>query len=384
MQSTADQFQYAWDSLKSVLPLELLEMKMQEAARNLGRVNILVAGKTGAGKTTLVNAVFGEKVGETGMGGPVTPGVVWHEPPGLPIRLCDTRGLETADFQKTLGAIEREIEKTSASGRIEDRLHLAWLCISERGARIEAAEQLLAQLCHQHGIPIVVVVTQAFDAAEAFVTVVREKIPEAKAIVPVMAEPYPISGVGTAPTHGLMELVSQTERLLPEAVEKAFIAAQQVDMEAKRSRALKIATGAAVAAGSAMAIPVPGTSTVAVLGINAGMVAGIAAVMGVPMNRAALLPLGASLAGGLAASMGGRMLFGEVLKLIPGFGSLAGAALEMPVAAATTYGLGFGFTEFLIWFHDHNSRMPEGTELRDGFERFWNQRPNKEVAPPAG
>jgi uncharacterized protein (DUF697 family) len=106
--------------------------------------------------------------------------------------------------------------------------------------------------------------------------------------------------------------------------------------------------------------------------------------MGVPMNQAALLPLGISLAGGLAASTGGRMLLGELLKLIPGAGSVVGAAVEMPVAAATTYGLGFGFTEFLIWFHDLNSRMPEGTELRDGFERFWKQRPDKEVAPPAG
>ena len=379
MQSSADLFADAWESLKKLLPLELLETKVEEAMRDLGRVNILIAGKTGSGKTTLVNAVFGAKVGETGVGGPVTQEIIWHEPPGLPIRLCDTRGLEVAAFEETLAAIEQEIKRAASSGRIEDRLHLAWLCIAEPSARIEEAEQRLAQLCHQHGIPVIVVITKAFGSTE-FVDAAERLIPEAKAVIPVMAEalirpPFP--------AHGLMELVAATERLLPQAVENAFVAAQQVDLSAKRTRAITVARAAAAAAATAALAPIPGVGTAAVLAINAGMIAGIAAAMGVALNRAALLPLGASLAGGLAASAGGRMLLAESLKFVPGVGWVIGAAIESSIAAAMTYGLGIGFTEFLLWFHGRNARMPEGLELRDGFERFWSQRKTKEITPPS-
>ena len=37
---------------------DLLTQKLEEALTQRGRVNILVAGKTGIGKSTLINAVF--------------------------------------------------------------------------------------------------------------------------------------------------------------------------------------------------------------------------------------------------------------------------------------------------------------------------------------
>ena len=40
--------------------------------KNLHTLNIIVAGKTGVGKSTLINAVFKDKLAETGMGKPVT------------------------------------------------------------------------------------------------------------------------------------------------------------------------------------------------------------------------------------------------------------------------------------------------------------------------
>ena len=43
-----------------------------EKVKNLNSLNIIVAGKTGVGKSTLINSVFKEKLAETGMGKPVT------------------------------------------------------------------------------------------------------------------------------------------------------------------------------------------------------------------------------------------------------------------------------------------------------------------------
>ena len=51
-------------------------------------------GRTGAGKSTLVNAIFGETVMPTGTGASVTGPLVEHRVAGAPLVLLDTPGLE--------------------------------------------------------------------------------------------------------------------------------------------------------------------------------------------------------------------------------------------------------------------------------------------------
>ena len=46
----------------------------EQASVATGRFNLAVFGKTGVGKSTLVNAIFGEEVARTGIGEPVTKG----------------------------------------------------------------------------------------------------------------------------------------------------------------------------------------------------------------------------------------------------------------------------------------------------------------------
>lgn len=64
--------------------------------KNMGHANLIIAGKTGVGKSTLINAAFRENLAETGIGAPVTDegSVRCYEKQNFPLRIYDTIGLE--------------------------------------------------------------------------------------------------------------------------------------------------------------------------------------------------------------------------------------------------------------------------------------------------
>ncbi len=348
---------------------QALSTQLEELQAKMGKVNILIAGRSGVGKSTLINTIFGREVARTGLGRPVTDSIAWYEPDDLPVRLCDTRGLELARYEETLGALRDEIR----SGPV----HVLWLCIAEPSGRIEEAERAVLALCRAQAIPAVAVLTKAF-LLDDMTAAARQELPGVSEVIRVMAV-----GADGAPPRGIVELVQATHRLLAGAPRDAFNAAQQVDIDAKRAAALKVAAGAAASAGLAAATPVPLADSAGVLAINIGMVAGIAVAMGVPLSRANMMPVATSIVGALAVTFGARMLGGSILKLIPGVGSIAGGVINAGLASSATYGLGHGFTEYLCRFFRREHRMPAGEELARGFAAFWEKWDRKKDVPPA-
>ena len=85
---------------------EIIKEAMEKAKAKIKDVNILIVGKTGVGKSTLVNAVFDGNLATTGSGKPVTQEIVEYRKEGIPIVLTDTKGLEIKDYQKILNEIE--------------------------------------------------------------------------------------------------------------------------------------------------------------------------------------------------------------------------------------------------------------------------------------
>ena len=68
-----------------------------EKINNLTTLNIIVAGKTGVGKSTLINSVFRENLAETGMGRPITKHMRKIRKKDIPLNIYDTRGLELSE-----------------------------------------------------------------------------------------------------------------------------------------------------------------------------------------------------------------------------------------------------------------------------------------------
>src|SRR5690625_2989354 len=92
---------------------EILTEAINKATTDRGHMNILIAGRTGVGKSTLINTVFQKNLAETGQGRPVTKGTREITKEGVPITIFDTRGLEMSEFGETLAELEKVIKDRS-------------------------------------------------------------------------------------------------------------------------------------------------------------------------------------------------------------------------------------------------------------------------------
>jgi predicted GTPase len=87
--------------------------KINEESNKMIPANIMLIGKTGVGKSTLINNIFRENLAETGIGKPVTQHLRRISKEGIPINLYDSRGLELdSDVQKKVREdINAEIDR---------------------------------------------------------------------------------------------------------------------------------------------------------------------------------------------------------------------------------------------------------------------------------
>ena len=359
-----------------------MEERLTEVRKTLGRFNIIVAGRTGVGKTTLIGAIFGEEVGNTLMGRPRTRGRIWYPLDAGEadvLRLCDTEGLEMERYEETLDGLKREIEARNASADPFDHIHIAWLCIDEPSLTVQPGEEALVKLLTREGIPVIVVLTKA-GMAPAFAETVKTLLPGAGAVIRVRAAPIGIEGQSFA-QMGLGELMRATEDAIPNAVEAAWHVASR-NLEANIKRSETFVRRAAVAAGAAGAAPIPLADAAGVFGVQVGMIIAVSLNMGVKLKRSDLQAMAVTLLGALGLTAGGRFIAGQFAKLIPGIGTIAGSALTGTTAAALTYGLGRAYLEYLRSFFEKNRRMPNSGELVSGFRRYWSQWKNKYEPPP--
>lgn len=117
--------------------------KVKGATENIVRPNILVCGKSGVGKSTLINSVFRKELAETGIGHPVTKHLQTYTDPEVPVNLYDTKGLElSGEVQKQIREeIIGFVNKSRESGNAEDYIHVIWYCINSTSNRIEPIEE---------------------------------------------------------------------------------------------------------------------------------------------------------------------------------------------------------------------------------------------------
>jgi uncharacterized protein (DUF697 family)/predicted GTPase len=340
--------------------------KMVEKELNdMTNVNVLIVGKTGTGKSTLINSVFRAELAETGIGKPITQHLKKISKEGIPINLYDTKGLELkedvqAEIKKEiLDEIEKCNNKFIKTGDKGELMHICWYCIDCSTGRCEDTDMDWITDISQK-VPVIIVLTKGFlrKAAKEFKKEIDNLNLNCKQVVPVLAQPYEDideddeNEVMVFPAYGLDKLVDITYETLPEAVRKSFNNAQMVNLDKKISAARKWVTGYAATSGAIGASPIPFSDAPLLAGAQLSMLAHITATFGLTIEKALLTAIISSVAGVSSTTIMGKSLVSNLLKFIPGVGTIAGGAISASVASLLTLTLGLAYINVLKYIFE--------------------------------
>ena len=331
---------------------------VKEEYEKLPKLNIMILGKTGVGKSTLINSIFGDSLVRTGIGRPVTSDIVKVEKKDFPLALYDTPGLElTGDnaydsLSKQVIDVIREGFESSVNGS-GNEIHCLLYCVSSASHRFEPSEaaflKKIADKVKGYNVPVIIVLTQSFskrDAAELRGVIEAENLP-ISSIVPVLAQDYEIDVDMVKKAYGIDDLAKIIAEILPEAIQNTFIALEKANLKLKIKRARGVVATAAAGALATGAIPLPIADAAVLVPDQIAMLAGITSAFGFPVDKGALMTVISGTIGSAGATVLGRNVVSGLLKLIPGAGTVAGAVVSGATAAAITYALGEAYVQVL-------------------------------------
>ena len=324
---------------------EILDLTEKEL-KNLAPVNILMVGKSGVGKSTLINSVFRERIAETGIGKPVTKHLQKITRNDVPITIYDTRGLELdpAVQKQVRDEIYSLIDENKGT---EDAVHVAYYCIQATSSRIEDSEiKMIEEIAEK--IPVILVLTQSIgEQAQDFHKYIEEMNLNVVAVHSVLAQPYVISDDYTIEPFGLKELIERTFNLIPESVRKAFTNAQRVDIERKVNTAKTWARRYIATSFGVGFIPIPFSDASLLVPMQVALLAHITVIFGVPIDKATILSIIAAVGGTGSATVVGRSVVSNAFKFIPGLGTVVGGFISGTTASIVTRALAHSYIQVL-------------------------------------
>ena len=307
----------------------------QEEHRDEFYPNIMLLGASGAGKSSLINKVYGANIAGTSNTRPETRGhftIYYGKDCGRSVNLIDTAGYELGQGDTYYEDIHKELTERKDLNFV----HVAWYCISVANERVQDMDiEILKKLMREESIRkrLCVVFTKCdLDSDD------DEKVNELNAAAEKKLG-FPFKYFRTSSSSDTMDELDlnllikwSADRIDDKDLHRAFIAAQITDLDAKKKEAQMVIAECTAAASAVGAIPLPFADAPLLVADQLIMTKKIFDAYGI--SNFANIPK--SLISSTILSQLGKSLVANIAKLIPGVGSLVNAT----VAASITGALG--------------------------------------------
>jgi uncharacterized protein (DUF697 family) len=256
--------------------------------------------------------------------------------------VIDSEGYELANPDEFKKMLDQFIEQNFIVA--DKQIHICWYCISISSARVLPYDiDNIEYLTKQKRIPTCVVFTQCDnDTPEGSI---------AKTLAEVVGKSFgrhvPCFQVSNDPEINkeldIDKLINWSiTNLNDDNLKAGFIIAQKADLNKKEEKANDRIKYYAAGAAAIGASPIPMSDAVLLTALQVQMASDIFSVYGLNAKIGDTLK---NIVGGRVVSMLGKSVAGNLLKFIPGFGTIAGAAINAGVASTITYALGYALVQ---------------------------------------
>lgn len=285
------------------------------------KVNILIIGYTGSGKTSLIQAVCGNNIvpdSAIGHGNSKTKDFIHYESENIVFWDSEgfTAGRAEEEYIKWFNEFVLEQERTVGP---DEQIHFVWYCIMGPGGRVTNSDRQLIKTLFPHTL---VIITKSDIMKKEQIEAIQKEL---------AAENIPSDNIiftSSLDKSGINKLLKRTYETMPEAYNdavKSFMEQRRKDLESYTEAKVNELCwwGAGRAALIAIA-PIPLADMPMLVANEAYMITKIGVVYGINVTESVI----ATFLGTVGASIAGM----TVADFLP--------FLKIPIAAGITYGVG--------------------------------------------